>query len=149
MGKTVHEIREEVLALSASERASLAQALILSLDDPEDLELSPEQETEIQRRLEIVRDGRASGRPVESIVADARARYDEADLTRQALALPVEERVVLAQRVWDSMGHFVNSEVEKDWMDEADRRWREIEEGKVQCLPADQVMKHARESLRR
>jgi hypothetical protein len=34
-------------------------------------------------------------------------------------------------------------------MDEADRRWQEIEEGKVQCLPADQVMKQARESLGR
>jgi len=29
-----------------------------------------------------------------------------ADVTKQALALPVEERVVLAQRVWDSVaGH--------------------------------------------
>ena len=71
------------------------------------------------------------------------------DVTRQALALPVEERVVLAQCVWDSVGHFASFEVEKAWMDEVDRRWREIEEGKVQCLPADQVMKRARESLGR
>jgi len=54
-----------------------------------------------------------------------------ADVTKQVLALPVEERVVLAQRVWDSVGHFASSEVEKAWMDEADRRWREIEEGKA------------------
>jgi putative addiction module component (TIGR02574 family) len=71
------------------------------------------------------------------------------DVTRKALALPVEERVVLAQCVWDSVGHFASFEVEKAWMDEVDRRWREIEEGKVQCLPADQVMKRARESLGR
>jgi hypothetical protein len=33
-------------------------------------------------------------------------------------------------------------------MDEADRRWLEIEEGKALCLPADEVMRRARESLR-
>ena len=72
-----------------------------------------------------------------------------ANVTKQVLALPVEERIVLAQHVWDSVAHFASSEVEKAWMDDADRRWREIEEGKVQCLPADQVIKNARESLGR
>ncbi len=48
------------------------------------------------------------------------------DVTDQALALPAEERVILAQRVWDSVEHFANSEVEKAWMEEVDRRWREI-----------------------
>ena len=70
-----------------------------------------------------------------------------ADLTKEALSLPVEDRVVLAQRVLDSMQHFANPDVEKAWMEEADLRWREIEEGKVQCQPADEVMKRARESL--
>jgi putative addiction module component (TIGR02574 family) len=71
------------------------------------------------------------------------------DVTKQALNLPIEERVILMQRVWDSVGHFTSPEIEKAWMDEADRRWKEIEEGKVRCLPADQVMKQARESLGR
>jgi putative addiction module component (TIGR02574 family) len=71
------------------------------------------------------------------------------DVTKQTLDLPIEERIILVQRVWDSVGHFESPEVEKAWMDEADRRWQEIEEGKVQCLPADQVMKQARESLGR
>ncbi len=71
------------------------------------------------------------------------------DVTKEALSLPVEDRVVLAQRVWESMAHFASADVEKAWMDGADRRWREIEEGKVQCQPADEVMKRARESLGR
>jgi putative addiction module component (TIGR02574 family) len=71
------------------------------------------------------------------------------DVTKQALGLSMEERILLVQRVWDSMGHFVSPEIEKAWMDEADRRWQEIEEGKIRCLPADQVMKQARESLER
>ena len=72
-----------------------------------------------------------------------------ADVTKEALSLPVDDRVVLAQRVWDSMEHFAGSDVERAWMDETDRRWRDIEEGKVQCQPADEVMKRARESLGR
>jgi len=71
------------------------------------------------------------------------------DVTKQALALPVEERVVLAQRVWESVEHFASSEIENAWMDETERRWREIEEGKVKCLPANEMMKRARESLGR
>ena len=70
-----------------------------------------------------------------------------ADLTKEALSLPVEDRVVLAQRVWESMEHFASDDVERAWTEEADRRWREIEEGKVQCQPADQVMTRARKSL--
>lgn len=72
-----------------------------------------------------------------------------AEVTNEALALSLDERVVLAQRVWDSVEHFASREVEKAWRDEVDRRWREIEEGKIQCLPAADVMKRARESLRR
>ena len=69
------------------------------------------------------------------------------DVTREALSLPVEERVVLAQRVCESLEHFATPDVEKAWMVEADRRWREIEEGKAQCLSADEVMRQARQSL--
>ena len=71
------------------------------------------------------------------------------DVTKEALSLSIEDRVVLAQRVWDSVAHFADADVEKAWMDEADRRWREIEEGKVRCQPAAEVMKRARESLNR
>ena len=72
-----------------------------------------------------------------------------ADVTKLALSLPVEDRVALARRVWDSVEHFASPEIEEAWANEADRRWREIEEGRVQCLPADQVMKQARERLGR
>lgn len=70
-----------------------------------------------------------------------------ANVTKEALSLSVEERVLLAQRVWDSVEHFASADVETAWTEEADRRWKEIEEGKVQCQPADAVMKRARRSL--
>jgi len=72
---TVEKLRSEVMTLSASERASLAHELILSLDDPDDYDLSPAQETEIQRRLKMVREGTASGRPAAEVFADIRAKY--------------------------------------------------------------------------
>lgn len=72
---TIQKVRDEVMALSASERASLAHDLILSLDDPADFELSPGQEAEIQRRLQMVREGTASGRPAAEVFADLKAKY--------------------------------------------------------------------------
>jgi putative addiction module component (TIGR02574 family) len=72
---TIDKVRSEVMTLSASERASLAHELILSLDDPTEYDLSPVQETEIQRRLKMVREGRAFGRPVTEVFSDIKARY--------------------------------------------------------------------------
>jgi putative addiction module component (TIGR02574 family) len=72
---TIQEVRSEVMALSASERASLAHDLILSLDDPADFDLSPAQESEIQRRLKLVKEGTATGRPVAAVFADIKAKY--------------------------------------------------------------------------
>jgi len=69
------KIFREAMALSASERASLAHDLILSLDDPENFELSPEQEKEIRSRVKMVRDGQAKGRPSADVFADIKAKY--------------------------------------------------------------------------
>ena len=71
------------------------------------------------------------------------------EVTKEALTLSVDERVVLAHRLWGSVEHLVSPETEKAWMNEVDRRWREVENGEVRCLPADEVMKRARESLER
>jgi len=72
---TIQEVRSELMALSASERASLAHDLILSLDDPADNALNPAQESEIQRRLTMVREGTASGRAAGEVFADIRSKY--------------------------------------------------------------------------
>jgi putative addiction module component (TIGR02574 family) len=71
---TIQEVRKEVMALSAGERASLAHDLILSLEDPADLELDAGQEAEIQRRVQMVREGKASGRPSDEVFADIKAK---------------------------------------------------------------------------
>ena len=72
---TVQEIQSNAMALSTSERAGLAHDLIMSLDNPAHFELRPEQEREIQCRVQMVREGKATGRPAEDVFADIKAKY--------------------------------------------------------------------------
>jgi putative addiction module component (TIGR02574 family) len=68
------EIRREAMTLSAGERASLAHDLILSLEDPDAYELSPEQETEVRKRVRKVKRGKAAGRPAAEVLAEIEAK---------------------------------------------------------------------------
>ena len=72
---TIADVRREMMTLSASERACLAHELLLSLDDPSDFELSGGQEAEVQRRVQMVREGKAVGRPYDEVFADIEAKY--------------------------------------------------------------------------
>jgi putative addiction module component (TIGR02574 family) len=72
---TMQDIRKEVLSLSASERACLVHDLILSLDAPADFDLSAGQESEIQRRCQKVREGKAFGRPSDDVFSDIKVKY--------------------------------------------------------------------------
>ena len=75
MSTTVEKVRNEALALSTSERASLAHDLILSLDRSVDDTFSSEQEAEIQRRVQMVREGQATGRPAEEVFAQLKSHH--------------------------------------------------------------------------
>ncbi|OHB65313.1 MAG: hypothetical protein A2Y76_03530 [Planctomycetes bacterium RBG_13_60_9] len=72
--KAVEQVRKEAMGLSASERASLAHDLIMSLEDPAACELSPEQEAEIRKRVRTVKRGKAAGRPAAEVFADIEAK---------------------------------------------------------------------------
>ncbi len=69
------------------------------------------------------------------------------ELTDRALSLPIDDRTVLAQRLWESIEGFVDADVEAEWLNAAEQRWREIEEGRVQCIPAEEAMMKARSRL--
>jgi putative addiction module component (TIGR02574 family) len=66
----------------------------------------------------------------------------------QALALDERERVELAERLWESVE---SAPHEDDLTDEQkamlDRRWEEIESGKVKCRPFDDVLVELTEKL--
>jgi putative addiction module component (TIGR02574 family) len=59
MNSQVEKIRREALSLSASERASIAHDLILSLDDPDDYILDQKKEFEIRDRIKNIKAGKA------------------------------------------------------------------------------------------
>jgi putative addiction module component (TIGR02574 family) len=75
MSATVQAVRDKAMSLSLSERASLVHDLILSLDDPSAFDLGPEQEAEIDRRVQMVREGTAKGRPAADVFHDIRAKF--------------------------------------------------------------------------
>jgi len=70
-------------------------------------------------------------------------------LAEEIQSLSLDDQVVIAQTVWDRIEHFTDPEIEKAWMEESERRWLEIEQGKVHCLSAEKAMEKARAELKR
>ena len=65
----------------------------------------------------------------------------------EALHLSEEERAELAQKLLLSLDAPTVDEIEEDWLIEARRRARELDEGIVQPIPAEEVRKKARALL--
>lgn len=70
------------------------------------------------------------------------------EIERQVLALPVKDRAALAERLLASLDEGEDEGVEEAWADEAERRDRELQEGKVKGIPASQVFARVRRALR-
>ncbi len=75
MESIINKIRKSALELSPTERASLAHDLILSLEDESSVDLSPEYEAEIRRRVKLAKDEKAEGQPAESNFAEIENKY--------------------------------------------------------------------------
>ena len=73
MSSIVDKVRRQAMDLTISERASLAHDLILSLEDPAQTDLGPEQEAEIARRVKAIREGKAKARPAAQVFSDIRS----------------------------------------------------------------------------
>ena len=65
----------------------------------------------------------------------------------EVLALPEEDRAVLARQLIASLDDAVDSDAETQWNEVLDRRSREIEEGKVKCRPVEEVVQTIRNKL--
>ena len=65
----------------------------------------------------------------------------------EVLALPVEDRAFLARQLIASLDDGVDEGAEAQWLEVIDRRSREIEEGKVNCRPVEQVVEEIRSKL--
>jgi putative addiction module component (TIGR02574 family) len=68
------KLEADLLALPVNSRASLARALIESLDETADENAEALWVEEIRRRDEDLRSGKATARPAEQVLRDARER---------------------------------------------------------------------------
>lgn len=62
----------------------------------------------------------------------------------EALHLPKEERAQLIQRLVLSLESPSKEELRSDWLLEARRRAQELDDGSVQAVPSEDVMRKAR-----
>jgi putative addiction module component (TIGR02574 family) len=70
------------------------------------------------------------------------------ELESKALRLPRRERARLAQRLISSLDAEADADVDKLWLQEAERRLDELKSGKVAGIPAQKVIRKARSTLR-
>lgn len=69
-------------------------------------------------------------------------------LLKQALKLKPEERARMAERLLASLDTETDLETELAWQKEVQRRVQEIDDGKIVCLPWEEVRKRLRGNQR-
>ena len=73
---------------------------------------------------------------------------DPQTIEREALLLPQEDRAKLAQKLLLSLDTLSEEESKQAWLVEAERRARELDNGNVQPISAEEVRRKARSLLR-
>lgn len=69
---------------------------------------------------------------------------DTLTIEREALHLPVAERAKLAHNLLLSLENLSDAELQDAWLDEAQRRADEIDQGLVELISAEEVRAKAR-----
>ena len=57
----------------------------------------------------------------------------------EALSLPSNERASLVEKLLTSLNLPIQAEIDRLWMEEAERRVSQIEQGEVELIPGDEV----------
>ncbi|MDO8990410.1 MAG: addiction module protein [Sideroxyarcus sp.] len=65
------------------------------------------------------------------------------ELAKATMALDIEDRATLAGKLLLSLDEPSPSELERQWLDEAERRLDAYRAGRVQGIPADEVFRRA------
>jgi len=71
---------------------------------------------------------------------------DRQQLISEIENLPIEERTSIIDELLQSL-NTPDPEIEEAWIEEAERRLDEIESGKVETIPGEQVISSIRERL--
>ena len=75
MTETAQKLKEQLAQLSTQDRAELAHFLIHSLDEGVDDDVEAAWDTELARRMEDIRNGKAVGEPAEKVFTELRKKY--------------------------------------------------------------------------
>ncbi len=70
-------------------------------------------------------------------------------LEEKILSLPCEDRIYLVEKLLKSLNSPSREEVDKVWAEESERRIDEIESGKVQTIPGEQVFQEIRKRIKK
>ena len=65
--------------------------------------------------------------------------YDE------ALSLPAETRMLLIDKLLESLNLPIQTDIDTLWAEEAERRVSQIDNGEIELIPAEDVFKRIRE----
>jgi len=74
--------------------------------------------------------------------------FDLDQITQEALSLPFEARAKLVEQLIQSLDDGKFSDIEEAWIQEAEKRYQELKEGKVRGIPVHEVFAEIREELR-
>lgn len=74
MTATFNSVLEQALQLPAGDRSRIASLLIESVDDADDVEMSPAWRTEIESRMESIRSGTAKLIPHDEVMVGIRRK---------------------------------------------------------------------------
>lgn len=66
------------------------------------------------------------------------------DILRTALELPPESRAMLAAHLLESLDGPEQLDIDAAWSEEIERRIRDIDEGRVQLIPGEEVLAELR-----
>jgi putative addiction module component (TIGR02574 family) len=69
------------------------------------------------------------------------------ELEAEVKKLSLEDWAALAKWIVESLDELSESEIEALWMEEAERRLDELEQGPVTDVPAEEVLRRARATL--
>jgi putative addiction module component (TIGR02574 family) len=67
-----------------------------------------------------------------------------AKLADQALSLPCEDRIYLVERLLQSLHAPSREDVDRLWAEEAERRIEDLDSGRAQAIPGEQVFAEIR-----
>jgi len=71
------------------------------------------------------------------------------DIENELRSLSADDRMHLLRELIADLDGAMDEDVEKAWLEEAERRYKELKEGEVELIPAEDVFSRARARLKR